>query len=90
MAFYNSFLSFNMNFCQPMFGFNFGCFSMPNFFSACSPWSFNNFGFNTFGFNNYGFNNFSLNNFVGECNTELCCLTSTVLNPAFSNFCLHY
>ena len=33
MAFMNCFLNFNINFGQPRFGFNFGCFSMPNFFS---------------------------------------------------------
>lgn len=31
MAFMNCFLNFNINFAQPRFGFNFGCFSMPNF-----------------------------------------------------------
>ena len=63
MAFYNSFLNFNMNFAQPGFGFNFGCFSMPNFFNSFSPWNFNIFGFNNTGFNPYGFNNFSLSSF---------------------------
>lgn len=32
MAFFNCFTNFNINFIQPNFGFNFGCFSMPNFF----------------------------------------------------------
>ena len=33
MAFMNCFLNFNINFGQPRFGLNFGCFSMPNFFT---------------------------------------------------------
>ncbi|MBQ7764083.1 CHAP domain-containing protein [bacterium] len=32
MAFYNFFVNFNINFAQPRFGVNFGCFSTPNFF----------------------------------------------------------
>ena len=31
MAFFNYFFNFNINFSQPRFNFNFGCFSLPNF-----------------------------------------------------------
>ncbi len=40
---FNCFLNFNINIGQPRFGFNFGCFSMPNFFSGM-PF-FNNFNY---------------------------------------------
>ena len=44
MAFMNCFLNFNINIGQPGFGFNFGCFSMPNFLQNMPFFScFNNF-----------------------------------------------
>lgn len=50
MAFVNHFLNININFGQPRFGFNFGCFSMPNFFQNMPFFNcFNNFmPFNSF------------------------------------------
>lgn len=44
MAFMNCFLNFNINIGQPRFGFNFGCFAMPNFFTTMPIFNcFNNF-----------------------------------------------
>ena len=70
MAFYNCFAKFNLNFWQPSFNFNFGCFTMPNF-SSFMPYNNNIFTlqqaqwFNNTGYFNHcsmknGFN--SLNN----------------------------
>jgi len=85
MAFMNCFFNFNINFARPGFGFNFGCFSMPNFFSNMPVFSFNSFSSTPF-FNQYGnFTNLGTPSLFGSMPNYT--LPSANNHSLFNNYC---